>query len=186
MPITREKKDELVAEYTEKFSRSQAAFLTHYRGLTVTEITDLRRRLQGDGNDVEYTIAKNTLIRLALQQAGLPVPEDLLEGPTAVVFVYGDPTAPAKALNAYVNTNEKVTVRGGLFGASILDADGVKRIAALPSREVILATLLGSVQGPASSLVSTLMAPMREIAYILAQRGESGAEAAPAEAEVAA
>lgn len=184
MPITRAKKEQLIAEYTEKFSRSQAVYVTDYRGLTVSEIADLRKRLREDGGEVEYTVAKNTLLALALERAGLPVPEDLLVGPTAVAFVYDEPLAPARALTRYAETNEKLAIRGGMLGASVLDMEAVKGLAALPGREVLLATLLGSIQGPASSLVNTIMAPMREIAYILAQRGEgSGGSTAEAAAE---
>jgi large subunit ribosomal protein L10 len=184
VPFTREKKSELIAEYTEKLSRSQATYLTHYRGLTVTEISDLRTKLRESG-EAEYLVTKNTLLGIALRQAGMPVPENLLEGPTAVVFCYKDPVAPAKTLSKYVDTSEKVTLRGGILGPSILSPADVKGMADLPSREVLLATLLGSIQGPASSIVSTIMAPMREIAYILAQRGE-GASNANAGGEAAA
>lgn len=184
MPITRAKKQELVAEYTDKFNRSQAVYVTDYRGLTVSEITDLRKQLRESGgrDGVEYTVAKNTLLKLALERAGLPVPEDLLVGPTAIAFVYGDPVAPAKALTKYADTNEKLEVRGGMLGATVLDAAAVKNLADLPSREVLLATLLGSIQGPASSLVNTLMAPLREIASILARRGEGAGGGAIMEA----
>jgi len=181
LPITRAKKEELIAEYTEKFTRSQAVYMTDYRGLTVSEMADLRRRLRENGGNVEYTVAKNTLLSIALKQAGLPTPEDLLEGPTAVAFVYDDPVAPAKALTSFASSNEKFSIRGGLLGNNILDSNAIADIAKLPSREVILANLLGSVQGPASSLVNTIMAPLREIAFILAQRGEGaggGTEAA--------
>lgn len=180
MPITRQKKAELIDEYTDKLSRSQAAYLTHYRGLTVTEIGDLRSKLR-ETSDAEYVVTKNTLLAIAMEKAGLPVPEELLEGPTAVVFCFTDPVAPAKTLTKYADGNEKVTVRGGLLGASVLSPTDVKGMADLPTRDIIMATLLGSIQGPASSLVNTIMAPMREIAYILAQRGE-GAGGASSEA----
>ncbi|MCZ7568730.1 MAG: 50S ribosomal protein L10 [Ardenticatenaceae bacterium] len=184
MPITRGKKEELVAEYTDKFSRSRAIYLTDYRGLTVSEITDLRKQLRENGNEVEYTVAKNTLLALALERAGFPVPEELLVGPTAVAFVYDEPVAPAKALSRYADTNEKLQIRGGILGATILNTAAVKDLAALPGRDVLLAILLGNIQGPALSLVNTIMAPLREIAYILAQRGQEagGADEVAAEA----
>ncbi len=175
LAITREQKEAFVAEYTEKLSRSQAAYITDYRGLTVAGIGDLRRQIR-DQADAELTIAKNTLLGIAFQNAGLPVPEALLEGPTAVLFCYSDPVGPARALTKYAAGNDLFTVKGGVVGSSVLDQKGVQGMADLPPREVILATLIGAIQGPAQALFSTLNAPMREITQVLHAHGEPAAE----------
>ncbi|MDQ4078850.1 MAG: 50S ribosomal protein L10 [Chloroflexota bacterium] len=173
MPITRQQKEAYVAEYTDKLSRSQAAYLADYRGLTVAEIGTLREQLR-EQSESELTVAKNRLLRLALEQAGLPVPEEQLEGPTAVLFCYEDPVTPAKVLKKYAENNEKITVKGGIVGGDIVDVRGFEGMAELPSREEILARLVGIIQGPAQELFSTITAPMREIAQVLHVYSEEG------------
>ncbi|MGH2544049.1 MAG: 50S ribosomal protein L10, partial [Ardenticatenaceae bacterium] len=112
MPITRQQKEAYVAEYTDKLGRSAVAYLADYRGLTVTEIGELREQLrQNDGDGAELIVAKNTLLMLAFKEAGLPVPEEHLEGPTAVLFCFEDPISPAKLLKKYAQQNEKVSVK---------------------------------------------------------------------------
>lgn len=172
MAITRQQKEAYVAEYSEKLSRSQAAYLTDYRGLTVAEISDLRGRLR-DGSDTELAVAKNTLLTLALQEVGLPVPEEQLQGPTAILFCYNDPITPAKVLTKYAKDNDKFTVKGGIVGERTVDLQEVQAMADLPSREEILATLIGAIQGPAQALFGTITAPLREVAQVLHARSES-------------
>lgn len=155
-----------MAEYTEKLSRVQAAYLADYRGLTVSEIGDLRSQLREAG-DGELAVAKNTLLQIAFKQAGLPVPTDYLEGPTAVLFCYDDPVGPAKVLKRYADRNDAVEIKGGVIGDRIADLNEVNRMADLPSREEILATLVGLIQGPAQELFGTITAPMREVAQVL-------------------
>lgn len=173
MAISRQKKEAFVAEYVEKFSRSQAAYIADYRGLTVAEIGALRESLRESG-DTELTVAKNTLLRLALEEAGLPIPEEHLEGPTAVLFCFDDPVTPAKALKTYGDRNDKLAVKGGLVDGRVIDLAGFRAMAELPSREEILAKLVGMVQAPAQELFGTLIAPMREIAQVLHARSEQG------------
>lgn len=174
MPITRAQKEEYIAEYTDKLSRAQAAYLADTRGLSVAGISDLRTQLRAQA-DVELAVAKNTLLGIAFEQAGLPVPNDLLVGPTAILFCYSDPVAPAKVLTKYADQNsEKVTVKGGVVGNSVLNVSGVKGMADLPSREVILATLIGAIQGPAQNLFGTITAPLREVAQVLHAHSDQG------------
>lgn len=173
MAITRQKKEAFVAEYVEKLSRSQAAYIADYRGLTVTEISALRESLRESGES-ELTVAKNTLLRLAFEQAGLPVPEDHLEGPTAVLFCFEDPITPAKALKTFDDRNDKFSVKGGMVDGRVIDLAGFRAMAELPSREEILAKLVGVVQAPAQELFSTITAPLREIAQVLHARSEHG------------
>ncbi len=171
MPITREQKAELIAEYTEKISRAQAAYITDYRGLTVAEIGNFRAELRKE-TTAELEIGKNTLLGIAFKQAGWAVPTEYLEGPTAIVICYDDPGAPAKVLRAYMKRNDKVKLKGGVLGQSILDAKGVDQMADLPGRDELHAKVVGALQGPAQNLFGTLIAPLREIVQVLHARGE--------------
>lgn len=176
MAISKDKKVVMVTDYVDSMSRSQAMILTDYRGLTVAEITRLRQNLREV--DGAFQVVKNTLFARALQETGAPIPTEQLEGPLAVGYCYGEVPPVAKALTNFAREAEELIIKGAILGTSILDAEGVKGLAELPPREVLLAQLLGAVQGPMSSLVSTINAPMREIAQVLRARSEQGQEAA--------
>lgn len=176
MAISKDKKVQMVADYEDQMSRSQALILTDYRGLTVAEITRLRQNLREvDGS---FQVVKNSLFALALQNTGAPVPEEQLAGPVAVGYCFGEVPPVAKALTDFAREADELTIKGAILGTSLLDAEGVKGLAALPPREILLAQLVGAVQGPMSSLVTTITAPMREIAQVLKSRSEQGQEAA--------
>lgn len=174
MAITKERKQELVAQYTDLLRRSQVLIVTEYRNLKTSDLNQLRERMRQVGG--EYHITKNTLFQIALKQAGYPVPADLLAGPTAVGFSFGDPTAAAKALLGLKRDLEPLVIKGGLMPGSVLTAEQVQALAELPSREVVLAQVLGSLQGPLAMLVGLLNAPLRELVYILQQRGAQAEE----------
>jgi large subunit ribosomal protein L10 len=174
LAISREKKEAFVQEYTDKLSRSAATYITDYRGLTVTELGTLREQLRAQG-EVEFAVAKNTLLTLAFKEAGLPVPEEHLVGPTAVLFCYTDPVLPVKALKKYADQHDELSIKGGVMGARVLGLNEVEGMASLPPREEILATLVGVIQGPAQSLFGTIIAPMREIAQVLHAHAEGSA-----------
>ncbi len=176
MAISRAQKEKMVADYVEKMSRSGVLILTDYRGLSVAEIGELRRRLREV--DGVFQVVKNTLFTRALADAGLAIPAEQLDGPVAVGYCLADAPPVAKVLTDYAKEKDSLSVRGAIMGASVLDADVVKTMADLPPREILLAQLLGSVQGPMSSLVSTIQAPMRELAQVLRARSEQGQEAA--------
>jgi large subunit ribosomal protein L10 len=176
LAISREKKEEMVAEYADNLSRSRAMILTDYRGLTVANITQLRQNLREV--DGAYQVVKNTLFQRALEEAGLPVPTEHLEGPLAVGFCFGDSPPVAKALVDFAKGIDALQIKGAILGTDILDAQGVKGLADLPPRDVLRAQLLAAIQGPLSNLVSVLDAPMREIAQVLKARSEQGQEAA--------
>lgn len=176
MAISREKKVEIVAVYTDNMSKSQAVILTDFRGLSVAGLTELRRRLR----EVKagFQVVKNTLFKLALQEVDFALADEYLEGPIGVGYCFDEVPPVAKALLDFVSDSGILKVRGALLGAQFLDVDGVKSIAALPAREILLAELLGSVQGPMSSLASTIMAPARELVQVLHARSEQGQQAA--------
>lgn len=173
MAISREKKEAFVAEYTDKLGRAQATYLTDYRGLKVADISALRAELRKESN-AELAVAKNTLFGRALKEMGWTVPEDLLAGPTAVLFCYDDPITPAKVLTRYVKKNDLVSIKGGIMPTRKLATQDVQSMADLPSREEILGGLVAAVRGPAQSLYSTLTAPLRELAQVLHARGQQG------------
>jgi large subunit ribosomal protein L10 len=166
----------MVADYVEKMSRSQALILTDYCGLSVADMSDLRRRLREV--DGVFQVVKNTLFTRALEEAGLPVPSEQMEGPVAVGYCLGEAPSAAKVLVDFAKEIDRLEVRGAILGTDLLDLEGVKGLADLPPREVLLAQLVGAVQGPMSSLVSTMQAPMRELAQVLQARSEQGQEEA--------
>jgi large subunit ribosomal protein L10 len=175
LAISRAQKEKMVADYVDKMSHSQALILTDYRGLSVADISDLRRRLREV--DGVFQVVKNTLFARALEEAGLAIPTEQMEGPVAVGYCLGDAPPVAKALVDFAREVDLLKVRGAILGTNLLDLEGVKGLADLPPREVLLAQLVGTVQGPMSSLVSTLQAPMRELAQVLRARSEQEAAA---------
>lgn len=174
MAITKEKKKQMVADYVDRLSESQAIILADYRGLTVAQLTDLRRRLREDKG--VFQVAKKTLFKLALDQAGMPLSIDEIEGPLAVGYCFGEVPPVAKTLTGFAKETEVLEIKGALLGTNFLDAREVKNLADLPPREVLLAQLLGAVQGPMSGLVSTITAPLRELVQVLHSRSEQGAD----------
>ena len=123
MAITREKKETLVNEYVDKLRRSQAVIVTEYRGLTHKQLETLRRELRGA--EGEIAVSKNTLMARALTEVGLPAPESLLNGTTAVTFCYNEVSAPAKVQSKFPRYSKVLLLRGGLMGQSVFDAAGV-------------------------------------------------------------
>jgi large subunit ribosomal protein L10 len=166
----------MVADYVDKMGRSEALILTDYRGLSVAQVTDLRRRLRE--SEGVFQVVKNTLFQRALEEAGLPVSADYLDGPLAVGYCLGDAPPVAKILMDFAKEAQIPEIKGAILGSSVLDAEAVKGLADLPPREVLLAQLLGSVQGPLSSLAGTIAGPMRELAQVLRARSEQGQGAA--------
>ena len=175
MAVTRETKQEFVQELLAEIQKSQALIITDYRGIPTTELNRLRNQLRGA--NTPYHIAKNTLVILALQRAGLPVPEDLLQGPTALAFLQGDLAGPAKTLNDFFK-DKNVAIKGAIVGHSIHDAKGVEELAQLPAKEQLYALFLGSLQGPASSFVGVLNGALSELVRTLQAKTEQGAPAA--------
>jgi large subunit ribosomal protein L10 len=164
------KKEQTLKELKERLSRTNVAIFTDYRGLTVTQITQLRRQLEGA--NVEYHVAKNTLLRLAADQTGFPNMGGMLEGPTAVAFGFGEETAVAKALTAFATTSKILTIKGGVVGRRLLGADEVSSLATSPSKEQLFAQVLGTLQSPAAGIMGVLNGPTRSLLYLLQQRAE--------------
>jgi len=150
----------------ERLEGSTAALLTEYRGLKVSELGQLRASLRG--SDTDYKVVKNTLTSIAVRQVGYEELVGLLEGPTAVAFVRGDVVQAAKDLAEFARTHPSLVVKGGVLEGKVLDADGVRRLATLESREVMLARMAGLLQAPLQQAVNLLAAPLRQVATMTA------------------
>lgn len=169
MPVSRERKGELVNDLTEELKSAQAIIITDYRGLPVGELQRLRNDLRG--MKASYHVAKNTLLELALKQAGLPAPESLLDGPTAVAFLSDDIAGPAKKLDAFFK-DKGLPVKGAILGQSVYDAKGVEELTRLPTRTELYAQLLGSLQAPAANLVGVLNSVLQQLVSVLQAKAE--------------
>ncbi len=167
--MSREQKTEIIDRFKDTFSRCSIGILTDYRGLSNSEITALRRRL-GDSS-VEYRVVKNTLARFAADRAGKTKLAGSFVGPVAIALGYGDVTEPAKILVDYISTSKSaLTIKGGFLGDRVLTSEEVSTLARLPSREILLAKLLGGMQGPIAGLVYCLSAPITGVARVLQAR----------------
>jgi large subunit ribosomal protein L10 len=179
--MARPDKAATVAELTERFKGSTAVVLTEYRGLTVSQITQLRSNLQ---DVATYTVTKNTLTKIAAREAGVSAFEDQLVGPSAVAFVTGDPVEAAKGLRDFSRANPALVIKGGYLDGNVLTADEVRRLADLESREVLLAKLAGAMKASLTKAAYLFNAPLskavRTVDALRLKKEE--AEGAPAEA----
>lgn len=154
-----------VAEIRDAFASSSAAVLTEYRGLTAAQLQELRRTLAGNAT---YAVVKNTLTKIAARDAGIPGFESLLEGPSAIAFVSGDPVTVAKGIRDFSLANPFLVIKGGVLDGRPLSADEIRRLADLESREVLLARLAGGLQASLRQAVSLFAAPLSQAARVLA------------------
>jgi large subunit ribosomal protein L10 len=168
LAITRQKKQELVADYLARINQAPLIVITDYRGLTMKQMQELRRSLAPLG--ASFQVTKNTLLRLALQEAGRPVPDRLLEGPTAVSYCFGDVAATAKTMGDFARSSGVLQIRGGLLSRQVLDAEAVRALANLPSREALIAQMLAGMQGPIAGLVNVLGGTLRGLINVLDAR----------------
>ncbi len=168
MPVTRERKEELVAGLSAELTKSQALILTDYRGLPTAELAGLRNQLRGKAG---VHVVKNTLITLALERAGMPAPEDLLDGPTAITFCYTDIAGPAKALNDFLRDKE-AKVKGAIMGTQVLRGSEATALATLPSRDQLFSRLLGTINAPSTQTAGVVAAGIRKVLYLLKARAE--------------
>lgn len=159
--MARSDKEATVAELKEQFSNSAAAVLTEYRGLKVKDLKALRRSL---GETATYAVAKNTLTAIAAEQAGIEGLDAQLSGPTAITFINGDVAAVAKGLRDFAKANPFLVIKGGVMDGRVLDAETVKKLADLESREVLLAKLAGAMQANLQKAVFMLAAPLSQAA----------------------
>lgn len=154
-----------VAELKDLLTSSKGVVLVDYCGLTVAEDTELRSKMREAG--VKYMVAKNTFIRIAAQEAGIEGLDAYLEHNTAVAFSAEDPVAPAKILNDFSKDHKALEIKAGVLDGKVIGLDEVKAVAELPSREELLAKLVGSMQAPISGLANVLQGTIRNFVYTL-------------------
>ena len=163
-------KQAVVAQLKEQLESAKGVVLTSYKGLTVAQDTELRRELREAG--VSYHVVKNTMLRIAAKEAGIEGIEEHLEGTTAFAFSTEDAVAPAKVICGFIKKNtledaEVLTVKVGMVEGKVIGVDEVKALAALPSREELIAKLLGSMNAPISNTVNVLQGVIRNAVYVL-------------------
>jgi len=156
-------KEQAIQDLTELIGRSHGAILTDYRGFTVSEITDLRKRLREHG--AVYHVVKNTLFKRALQNGEGLTP--YLEGPTAIVFALQDPVAPAKTILDFIREKRKGVVKAGYIDGTVYTEPQVGELSKLPSRDMLIAQVVGGIQSPLSGLVGTLQGVLSNFVYTL-------------------
>lgn len=167
MPTPR--KVEMLAEIKDRMERASIAISADYRGLSVAQLTDLRRALRPA--NVEVKVVKNTLAVMAASQAGRPEMSELVQGPTAVAFGFGDPIAPAKALAEHLRARRmQLTILGGWLEGKILNRAEVESLATLPSKEQLIADVVGKLQSPLYNFAGLLQASIRNFAGLVEAR----------------
>jgi large subunit ribosomal protein L10 len=173
-----------VAELTGGFRDSAAAVLTEYRGLTMAQLTELRRTL---GRETTYTVSKNTLAQIAAREAGIADLDALLTGPTAIAFVKGDPVEAAKGLRDFAKANPLLKVKGGVLDGRTMTAEEITKLADLESRDVLLAKLAGAMKAKMSQAAATFNALPTQLARLAQalqeKKAAEGGAAAPAAEE---
>ena len=162
--MARPDKAATVADLKGQFSGSAAVVLTGYRGLKVKDLKELRRSL---GADATYAVAKNTLTTIAAREAGIEGLDSTLTGPTAIAFINGDVARVAKSLRDFAKAHPALVIKGGVMDGRVLDADAVKKLADLESREVLLAKMAGALQANLSRAVYLIAAPLNQAARAL-------------------
>ncbi|MFB6721820.1 50S ribosomal protein L10 [Kribbella sp. NPDC056345] len=184
--MARPDKAAAVAELTDEFRSSNGAVLTEYRGLTVAQLRNLRTAL---GDDVNYAVVKNTLTKIAAKDAGVESFDSLLEGPSAIAFIKGDPVVAAKGLRDFAKANPLLVIKGGVLDGKALGSDEISKLADLESREVLLAKLAGAMKAAPQQAVSLFAAPLSQAARLFAALQDKlpadGASAPEAAAEEA-
>jgi large subunit ribosomal protein L10 len=168
--MLRSEKERVVEQLAERLRATETLMVADYRGLTMPEIDELRTRLLEAG--ARFTVVKNTLTKLAAEAAGTTEVLELIDGPTAIAFLDadGDPAAVAKVLNDTAKTNDVLVIRGGLLEGNVVGDAEIKRLATLPSAEVLRAQLVAAVAGPLTMVVGLFTAPLRDLVGVLDAR----------------
>jgi len=173
--VDRTEKEDLVATLHQTFDESAMVVVTHYSGLTVSEMGDLRDRMRETG--AKFRVTKNRLTRLALKDTKFEALSDMFIGPTAIAYS-DDPVAAAKASVEFAKENDKLIVLGGALGEEMLDASGVKALASLPSLDELRGKLVGLLVSPATKVAQVLQAPGGQVARVIGAYSAQGEEAA--------
>lgn len=164
--MDRSKKEQVVAELNKSLREAQAVFVADFKGIGMAQLSDLRAKVRAAGS--EFQVAKNTLVKLAAKETPMEQLNDLMVGNNALGFANGDPAALAKALSDFAKANDKFVIKAGVLGEKVLNPAQIKALANLPSREVMLATLLGTMNAVPTSFVRVLAAVPQKLVYCLA------------------
>jgi large subunit ribosomal protein L10 len=159
-------KEAVVEGIKEKIGKAQSVVLLDYRGLTVEEVTSLRDQMRQAG--IEYRVLKNTMMTRAADDLGITGADELFKGPTAAAFGYEDPVAPAKILVEFIKKTKKTEIKGGMLEGRVIGSDQIKYLAELPSKEVLVTKLLGTMNAPMQNLVGVLAGVPRALVCALA------------------
>jgi large subunit ribosomal protein L10 len=178
--VPTQEKVETVEGLKTRLNGVKTVMLAEYRGLTVQQLSDLRKQLKAVS--AEYKIVKNRLARLAIASSEMSGLSAALTGPTGLVLAKGDPVSVAKTLQTFARTNQALVLKVGVVDGQVLEPAGLKALADLPSREALRAQIVGALTGPLAQLVSLLQAPQRDLVYVLEQRGSASRAGASGEA----
>jgi len=161
-----EEKQQIAEDLRDRLSKSAIIVLTDYKGLDVAAMNDLRRRLRAEG--IEYQVVKNTLLIRAAEDNDIALIKDYFKGPSAIALSYDDPIAPAKVLSEFAKENKKLEIKAGVMNGQVLDANAIKALAKLPSREVLLGQFLSALNAIPTSFVRTIAEIPRSFVSVLA------------------
>lgn len=167
--MNRAEKKELIEDVHAKLKAASTMVVTQYRGLTVAEMTDLRRKMRAGG--ASFKVAKNRLVRLAAKDTNFEAASDMLKGPTAVAFS-ADPVAAAKGVVEFAKSNEKLVIIGGIYDGKVLDVSAIQSLAKLPSLDELRAKIIGMLKTPATRIASVLQAPGGQVARVIAAKAK--------------
>jgi large subunit ribosomal protein L10 len=168
--LNRKEKEQTLSNLSEKVKGFQAAILTNYRGLNVGQMNHLRQRLREE--KISYHVVKNTLMKLASKGTDLEKLDNYFEGPTAIAISYGDPILLAKILSEFIKTQPSLEIKAGLVQGRVASPEEVKALATMPSREVLLAQILGGIQGPANQLGAVIYNAIQQVLGIIQARAD--------------
>lgn len=170
MPLTKQQKEQQVAELTEKMKTATVGVLVDYCGLTVEEVTELRKKLRE--SKVDYRVYKNSVLRFASQNSGYGDMAKFYDGPNAIAISQDDAVAPAKILVEFAKTHPKIEIKAGFLDGKVATAKDIEALATLPSREEMLSKILGGFNAPVSGLANVLQATIRSVVYALSAYAE--------------
>jgi large subunit ribosomal protein L10 len=165
LAITKQRKQELISEYVQSLQQAKGIVITEYRGMTMKELDDLRRKLRE--SNTGFTVTKNTLFKIALQEVGMNVPDDLLAGPVAVAVAFGDLAKTIQIVLDYAKDNELFVAKGGVIGARSFPAEQLEAISKLPPLNVLRAQLIGMTTMPLNQFLGLLEEPGRQVVAVI-------------------
>ena len=165
MAISKQRKQELVSEYVDMLERARGLVVTEYRGMTMKQLDELRGKLRE--KNASFTVTKNTLLKIALEQVGMAVPDVLLSGPVALIVAFEDLPNTVKTVLDFANGNEIFVVKGGILGTSVVDEKQLDAISKLPPLEVLRAQLIGMTTMPLTQLMGLLEEPGRQVVAVI-------------------